>query len=41
MFWCVSSRLGAFGTVSLHHETRTKAGQIDAINAKVHAAMSF
>jgi hypothetical protein len=40
MFWCVSSRLGAFGAISLLHETRSNTGQTDAINAKVHAAMS-
>jgi len=35
MFWCVSFPLGAFGTVSLMHETRCKMGQPGAINAKV------
>ena len=34
MFWCVSSCLRAFGTVSLLHETRSKTRQTDAINAK-------
>src|SRR6185369_12042748 len=29
MFWCVSSRLGPFGTVSLLHETRSKTGQTE------------
>ena len=33
MFWCVSSRLGAFGTISVLHETRSKTVQIEAINA--------
>ena len=41
MFWCVSSLLGAFGTILILHETRSKMVQIEAINAKVHAAMSF
>ena len=40
MFWCVSFRLGAFGTVSLLHETRCKMGQPVAINAKVRATKS-
>jgi len=40
MFWCVSFRLGAFGTVSLLHETWCKMRQTGAINAKVHATMS-
>src|SRR6185503_12755329 len=39
MFWCVSSRLGPFGTVSLLHETRSKMGQTGAINATVRATM--
>ena len=39
MFWCVSSRLGPFGTVSLLHETRSKTGQTGAINATVRATM--
>ena len=36
MFWCISFLLGAFGTVSLLHETH----QTGAINAKVRAVMS-
>ena len=40
MFWCVSFHLGAFGTVSLLHETWSKTRQTGAINAKVHAMMS-
>ena len=40
MFWCVSFHLGAFGTVSLLHETRCKMGQTVAINAKVRATKS-
>ena len=40
MFWCVSFRLGAFGTVSLLHKTCCKTRQTGAINAKVHAMMS-
>ena len=39
MFWCVSSRLGPFGTVSPLHETRSKTGQTGAINATVRATM--
>ena len=35
MFWCVSFRLGAFGTVSLLHKTCCKTRQTGAINAKV------
>ena len=34
MFWCVSFRLGAFGTVSLLHKTCCKTRQTGAINAK-------
>ena len=37
MFWSVSFHLGAFGTVSLLHETWCKMGQPVAINAKVRA----
>ena len=37
MFWCVSFRLGAFGTVSLLHKTCCKIRQTGAINAKVRA----
>ena len=37
MFSCVSFRLGAFGTVSLLHKTRSKTGHTGAINAKVRA----
>ena len=40
MFWCVSLRLGAFGTVSLLHKTCCKTRQTGAINAKVRATMS-
>ena len=40
MFWCVSFHLGAFGTVSLLHETRCKMGQPGAIKAKVCATKS-
>ena len=40
MFWCVSFRLGAFGTVSLLHETCSKTRQTGTINAKVRATMS-
>ena len=40
MFSCVPFHLGAFGTVSLLHETRCKIGQPGAINAKVCARMS-
>ena len=40
MFWCVSFHLGAFGTVSLLHETRFKMGQPVAFNAKVRATKS-
>ena len=40
MFWYVSFRLGAFGTVSLLHKTRCKMGQPGAIKAKVCATKS-
>jgi hypothetical protein len=40
MFCCVSFHLGAFGTVSLMHETWCKMRQTGAINAKVRATMS-
>ena len=40
MFWCVSFRLGPFGTVFQLHETWCKTRQAGAINAKVRAAMS-
>ena len=40
MFWCVSSCLGAFGTVSLLHKTCCKTPQTSAINAKVRATKS-
>ena len=40
MFWCVSFRLGAYGTVSLLHKTCCKMRQTGAINAKVRAMMS-
>ena len=35
MFWCVSYRFGAFGTIWLPHETRCKTGRT---SAKVRAA---
>ena len=35
MFWCISFRLGAFGTVLQLHETYNKMRQTGAINAKV------
>jgi hypothetical protein len=41
MFWCVSFRLGAFGTVSLLHETWCNTRQSGAINVKVLATKSF
>ena len=40
MFWCVSFRLGAFGTVLLSHETCCKTRQTGTSNAKVLATMS-
>src|SRR6185503_546807 len=40
MFWCVSFRLGPFGTILLLHETYCKTSQTGAINAKVRATMS-
>jgi len=40
MFWCVSFRLGAFGTILLLHKTCRKTCQTGAINAKGHAVMS-
>ena len=40
MFWCVSFHLGAFGTVSLLHETCYKTRQTGEINAKVRAIKS-
>ena len=40
IFWCVSFRLGAFGTISQLHETRCKMGQLGAINARVRATKS-
>ena len=40
MFWCISFRLGAFGTVSLLHETCCKTHQTGTVNAKVCATMS-
>jgi hypothetical protein len=40
MFWSVSFHLGAFGTVSVLHETWYKMRQTGAINATVHATMS-
>ena len=43
MFWCVSSCLGAFGTVLLLHETCYKTRQTGAINAKssCHVLLEF
>src|SRR6185503_7340399 len=40
VFWCVSFRLGAFGTVSLIHETWCKMRPNGAINVKVRATKS-
>ena len=40
MFWCVLYHLGAFGIVSLLHETQYKTGRTSAINAKVRATKS-
>ena len=40
MFLCVPFRLGAFGTVSLLHETWCKTRQTGAINGKVREKMS-
>ena len=40
IFWCISFRLGAFGTISQLHETRCKMGQLGAINARVRATKS-
>jgi len=40
MFWCVSFRLGAFGTVSLLHETWCNTRQTGAVNVKVLATKS-
>ena len=40
MFWCLPFHLGAFGTVSLLHETFCKMRQTGAINSKVRATMS-
>jgi len=37
MFWCVSYRLGAFGTVRLPYKTRGKTGRT---SAKVRATKS-
>ena len=37
MFWCISYYLGAFGTVWLHYENRSKKGRI---SAKVRATKS-
>ena len=39
MFWCISFRLGAFGTISLLHKTCCKTRQTSAINAEVRAMM--
>ena len=40
MFWCIWECLGAFGNISLLHETRCKTGRTGAINAKVRATKS-
>ena len=40
IFWCISFRLGAFGTVSLLHETWCITRQTGAINVKVRATKS-
>ena len=40
MFWCIALYLGAFGNVSLLHETRCKTGRTGAINAEVRAMKS-
>ena len=40
MVWCVSFRFGAFGTVSLLHESCYKTRQTGAINVKVRATKS-
>ena len=40
MFWCVSSCLGAFGTILSPYEARFKMGRTVEINAKVRAANS-
>ena len=40
MFWCVFYCLGAFGNISLLHETLCKSGRTGAINAKVRATKS-
>ena len=40
MFRCVSFRLGAFGTVSLLHETWCKMRQTGAFNVKIRATKS-
>ena len=40
IFWCVSFRLGAFGTVLLLHETCYKTRQTGTFKAKVRATMS-
>ena len=40
MFLCIWECLGAFGNISLLHETRCKTGGTSAINAKVRATKS-
>jgi len=40
MFWCVSFRLGAFGTVLVLHETWCKTRQTGVINVKVRTTKS-
>ena len=39
MFRCFSECMGAFGTISLMYETRSKSDRTDAINAEVRATM--
>jgi len=40
MFLCVSQYFGAFGNVSLLHETRSETGRTGATNAQVRAKKS-
>ena len=40
MFWCVSMYFGAFGNISLLHETGCKTGWTGAINVEVRAMKS-
>jgi len=41
MFWCIALYLGAFGNVSLLHETRCKTCWTSTINAEVRDMMSY